>query len=109
MEFVDPFGWHILDGEGFQRIHKKLSQFESMTWAEILIDGKKLNHLAPVDDLCSEAKKRLTEIGRADVEELVLLRLSGRERIWGKLDQGVMTVIWWDPNHEVCPSLLKHT
>jgi hypothetical protein len=109
MEFVDPLGWHILDGEGFQHIHRKLSQFESMTWAEILIDGKKFNHMVSVDDLCSEAKKRLTEIGQADVEQLVSLHLSGKERVWGKLDQGVLTVIWWDPSHEVCTSLLKCT
>ena len=33
------------------------------------------------------------------------LRLSGQERVWGILDQGVLSVLWWDPDHAVCPSL----
>ncbi len=27
----------------------------------------------------------------------------------GNLGPSVLTVLWWDPKHQVCPSLLKHT
>lgn len=48
-------------------------------------------------------------IGLDDQDALVSLGLTGRERIWGFIANGVMNLLWWDPNHEVCPSLLKHT
>lgn len=76
-----------------------------MTWNEILVKGKKRNHSVAITQLCAQAQKRLRDSGQADLEELVSLRLSGPERVWGILREGVLAVIWWDPNHEVCPSI----
>ena len=80
-----------------------------MTIHEIFVVGKRSNHSVPVEQLCSQAKKRLEELRLLDLEELHSLRLSGEERIWGILTQNVITLLWWDPNHEVCPSELKNT
>jgi hypothetical protein len=109
MDLVDPYGWHKIDKSEIATIREKLSHFESMTWSEILVTAKKRNHTVQVSSLCSAAQKRLREAHCNDVDELVSLHLSGRERIWGILREGVLTVLWWDPNHEVCPSMLKHT
>ena len=59
--------------------------------------------------LCSHAQKRLVEMKLDDVDEVHSLRLSGVHRVWGILTENVLTLLWWDPNHEVCPSLKKHT
>jgi hypothetical protein len=109
MELADRYGWHALDRPKLLEIQDKLSRFETMTWAEILVVGKKQNHSVKVHRLCKDAQSRLTEIGQADLDQLVSLHLSGLERVWGKLEAGVLTLFWWDPNHEVCPSLLKYT
>jgi hypothetical protein len=109
IELVDPYGWHRLDGAGLQAIRTKLAHFESMTWSDILIKAKKQNHSVPISDLCTTAQKRLKEIHCDYFDELLSLHLAGLERVWGILDQGVMTLLWWAPKHEVCPSLLKHT
>ena len=107
MEMVDPFGWHTVDKETILSIRTKLSQFETMTWGSIL-NGKN-HHNVEVDRLCSAARKRLDEMKQYDLEEILSLHLSGKERVWGILAEGVCTVLWWDPEHQICPALLKHT
>lgn len=109
LEMVEPFGWHKLDPDMADYIKGMLSSFESMTWAEILIDAKKRNHSVPVGDLCKSARQRLRDMRQEDVDEIVSLRLSGKERVWGILEEGVLRLIWWDPEHQVCPSQKKNT
>ena len=109
MEFSDPFGWHILDANGIVSILEKLANFETMTWREILLDAKKQNHNVSVDDLVGEAQDRLFEIFSEQLDELTCLHLTGKRRVWGKIDEGVMELIWWDPEHQICKSNKKHT
>jgi len=94
LEFVDPFGWHILDANGVDAIREKLANFETMTWREILLDAKKQNHNVSVGDLVKKAQDRLTEIFPEQLDELTSLRLTGKGRVWGKIDEGVMELIW---------------
>jgi len=107
LQMIDPFGWHRLDSGKVRDIRDKLAAFEGMTWNEILVKGKKQNHSVPRQDLCKAARDRLTEIKLDDIDELVSLRLSGRERVWGIRSHNVLTVLWWDPDHAICPSLKK--
>jgi hypothetical protein len=107
-QMCDPFGWHILSAEKAAEIRDKLAGFESRTWAEILVTAKKQNHLVSVGDLEPEARKRLSQLG-IFVDQLASLHLSGTERVYGVLEEGIFSVLWWDPNHEVCKSQKKHT
>ena len=109
MEFCDPYGWHILNAPMVTEIRGKLCNFESMTWAEILVTGKKRNHQIPVGQLVPAARKRLIEIGQGDLGQVVSLHLTGTQRVWGILREGVLHLLWWDPNHGICPSILKNT
>ncbi len=109
IEMIGPYGWGNIDATTLKYIHDKLSNFESMTWNDILVKNKRNNHSVEIDKLSSTAQTRLTEIQLDDIDELVSLRLSAKERIWGILEQGVLIILWWDPNHQVCPSNLKHT
>ncbi|HEX4577773.1 MAG TPA: hypothetical protein VH117_10515 [Edaphobacter sp.] len=106
MEMCDPFGWHEIDGALLLYIRQKLSNFETMTLNEIL--GAK-SHRVAVESLCKDARDRLDDLGLDDVEELLSLRLSSTERIWGILEHNIVILLWWDPDHLVCPSLLKFT
>lgn len=112
METKDPYGWHTIDMKTFEHIQERLKNFESMTWSAILLDGKKQNHSVAVDRLCKQAKDRLEELRLFPVEKLVSLRLSAMGRIWGIPDpkeKAVLKLLWWDPRHEICPSLKKYT
>ncbi len=103
LEFVDPFGWHSIDKETALYVREKLAAFESMTWGEIL--NSKNNHNVSVERLCDKAQERLTEMRQYDLEEVLSLRLTGRQRVWGILNAGVCTLLWWDPEHSICPSI----
>lgn len=102
---VDPFGWHALDGHKLKNIRERLSQFETMTWSEVLVKAKKQNHSIKVSSICTAAQQRLEALGLGVLEDVVSLRLSARERVYGYLENGVLVLLWWDPNHEICPSL----
>lgn len=105
---LQPFGWQDLGAAKLNEVRAKLAQFESMTWNEILVDSKKQNHSIEVWRLSKEARERLVLIGLGDTELLVSLRLSSRERVWGLRQGAAMLVLWWDPEHAVCPSILKN-
>ena len=106
MEMCDPFGWHVVSGQLIVEIREKLRNFESMTWGEIL--GRR-HHRVATSALCKQARDRLEALGLDDLEELVSLAIGGTERIWGVLEHNVLILLWWDPEHRVCPSPKKHT
>lgn len=92
-----------------REIHSKLSDFESMTWGQILLEAKKQNHSIRPHQICKEARDRLEVLGYGDLDRVFSLRLSGCERIWGVINEGVFTVLWWDPEHTVYPVEKKYT
>lgn len=87
-------------------VRTKLAGFESMTWGEI--EGAN-SHFISVDQLVPAARERLTVLRLDDVEAVFSLRLSARERVFGIRELAVLRLVWWDPDHEVCPSTKKNT
>ena len=77
-----------------------------MKWSQVL--GNR-HHEIPKNKLHPEALKRLTEIKQDDIDMLVSLHLSGTQIIWGIRKHNILRILWWDPDHKVCPSLKKHT
>lgn len=105
----DPFGWHEISKEKLTEIRVKLAGFEASTWNEILIGAKKQNHFIAVTDLEPEAQRRLRDLHMDDIDEVLSLRLSGEERVFGVKHDVAISLLWWDPTHKVCKSVLKHT
>ena len=102
-----PWGWRKIDASTlWEEVFSKISNFETMEWSEIL---NRNNHAVQVAGLCSQAQKRLSDIKQDDTDEMVSLHLTGKKRIWGIKDRNILKIIWWDPEHSVCPSLKKHT
>jgi len=56
-------------------------------------------------------KPFLKKVPRIDpsIETLVSLRIMGAVRIWGIRVHNCFKVLWWDPEHKIFPSKLKHT
>lgn len=71
-----------------------------MNWDEVLDAG---SHFVSVLRLERDAQKRLIELGLDDLDELMSFRCGGKQRVWCVLEGNTMRVLWWDPNHEVCP------
>ncbi len=89
-------------------LFQKLRWYETMTWGEILKD-KKHNHSVPLDHLAKAAQDRLKAMRLDDIDEVFRLRLTGKQRVWGIRDRNVLNLLWWDPEHEICPSTLRNT
>ena len=102
-----PWCWTELDGAGLGEVLARLRALESMTWDEI--DGPTGSHHVATAKLSRDARNRLVEIRQDDAESLFSIRVTGERRVWGILDEHVLRMLWWDPRHEVCPSIKKHT
>ena len=109
LETCDPFGWHALDAATAHEVRARLGAFESMTWSQILIGAGHQNHRIGIGQLCKRAQDRLVALRQDDIDELVSLRVNARARVWGIADEATLRLLWWDPEHQVCPALLKHT
>lgn len=93
-----------------------LKNLEGMSWREILTNtsGRKCNtrsHLIPLGNLIKSAQKRFCDLNLDYVfaDEIYSLALNGTLRIWGFIDNGVFSLIWIDPEHEICPSSKRNT
>lgn len=113
MRILDKNGdwsWRGIDEKTiWEDIHSKLSEFERKTWNEILIKERYRNHLIVISKICPRAQKRLRKIKQDDIDELVSLRLTGQKRVWGIKEGNILKVLWWDPDHTVCPSIKSYT
>jgi hypothetical protein len=101
------WGWKNLK-EHLAEVLSKLQGYETMQWKEIKSNTKH-DHSVEIDKLDVEAKKRLEELKIDDVGQLYRLRLSGTKRVWGILDGYIFKILWWDPEHTVCPSQKRNT
>lgn len=102
-------GWSQLDPRNHvQEVLERFRNWETMTWAEILAN-KKRNHLIDVEKCVAPAQERLRELKLDDLDRLLSLGVNGPGRVWGILDGATFRLLWWDPDHAICPSSLKHT
>lgn len=102
-----PWAWTSLEpAEKHKEVIERFHEFETKNPGEIRQTG---SHSIQLSELIPEALQRLREIKQDDVDELMSFRINGRNRVWCIQDQSVMKVLWWDPDHEVCPSLKKNT
>jgi len=101
---VDPYGWHQLTRDEIIYIQGKLSDFETMTWAEIFFESKKQNHAIPVSELRCDKARRWMQRNMPDQPTLWTLRFSGAERVWGIFSEGCYQILFWDPDHLIYPT-----
>lgn len=94
-----PFAWNAC--------HDRLAEVLGLLAEWELLDMNSLRdikHTHPdLSRLTKEATQRLQEIQRDDADRLFSFHIKGKERIWC-LDlpgEGVMFVMWWDPDHKV--------
>lgn len=103
------WGWDsISKADLWDHIHRKLVQFETMTWAEIK-KNKKNNHSILVKDLVQEAQDYLLNQKLDDYDKVFSLRLSSKKRIFGIRKKAIFNVLWYDLDHAICPAHLRHT
>lgn len=105
VDTAGPYPWPVGEAKELE-ILQKLRQFDTMHWEEI--EGPD-HHSIEVGKLSKEAGGRLAAINQDDLDEVFSFHFSGKPRIIGIRDQNVVKLLWWDAEHEVCPSRKKHT
>ena len=102
-----PFAWVNLDEPtAYKETLEKLVSFETMNETDLRNGGC---HPIAISDLSREAQRRLEEIYCDDLDSLFSFRITGGCRIFAIFQGNIMRVLWYDPDHNVCPSTKKHT
>lgn len=107
LDMDGPFGWKKVDD--YSQTHKileRLKESEGKSQQELMKGG---SHFIKIEKLSLNAQERINALNYDDYERLFSLRLGGRERIFCLQRRGRMNVLWWDPDHQVCPAHKKHT
>lgn len=107
MDFEGPWGWKRLGAGHVDTVHSKCASWEKLRTGEMF--GRGGNKLIPLERLAPEAQARLREIKADDLDALWELRVGGKPRIWGTRSEHIFDLIWWDPEHTVCPSKKRNT
>lgn len=89
-------------------VFEKLREWEKLSTGELFnMPG---NKPIPVHKIVTRAQTRIKDLRREEhADNLWELRLTGTQRFWGFRYGCLFYVLWWDPDHLVCPSKLKHT
>jgi hypothetical protein len=106
MDLDGPWGWKRFESHYIQDLMQRFFESQKITWQDTIKNG---SHFVNISKLIPEAQKRLTQIKKDDLDELFSFRVSGKKRVWGIREGRLFWILWWDPNHEVCPSLKKNT
>ncbi len=102
-----PFSWlELSDPAEYKAVIEALADIETMQ--EAALDARGC-HFISLSKLAKVAQDRLTELQLDDLDELYSIRLNGRGRVFCVHRPKYMRVLWFDPDHQVCPSVKKHT
>ena len=112
-ENVDKDGYFAFDvnRDDFQplEIFDKMIFYSKMTWADIKKathdNGKSKHHFLDMDKLSKQAKKRVAKKGLSENSDSIFsFALQNKLRVIGRRENEFFHVLWYDPNHEFCPS-----
>lgn len=92
----------------FYTISDKLKHLAIAGWSSVNQNSAH-HHEIQLHKLTRDAQKRLRQLTFDDLDGLFSLRLTGKKRIFGVRKDPYFYVVWWDPEHKVCPSVKKGT
>ncbi|MBB3410836.1 hypothetical protein FHT87_004783 [Rhizobium sp. BK316] len=102
-----PYSWAALeDPATYKAVIQKLSEIETLSETDLRQQG---SHPIELHKLSGEAQQRLREIHHDDIDSIFSIRLMGAVRVHCIHHLNVMRVLWYDPEHQVCPAPLKNT
>lgn len=95
-------------------VMEKIVDYGSMTWSEVKKQthdkGKSKHHTLAIESLSHEALERFKVRCLDDYSDsLFSFAFQNKLRIIGIRDKAFFRVLWYDPEHEVCPSTKKNS
>lgn len=102
-----PFRWGaVFENGDLHEVIERLASVEGLTEQDLARDG---SHAIELHKLCKDARDRLTHLQHDDLDTVFSLRVSGAKRVFCIHHGNIMRVLWYDPEHKVCPAPKKHT
>lgn len=96
--------------DGMKTLLARIRDIETMTITEAFNNRDEPGKDYSLDTLPSnEARERLVELEYDDEDQISRLRVTARGRLYGFRRGARFYALWWDPEHEIYPSLKKHT
>ena len=97
-----------------REVLEKLIHFSNMTWSQVLSAthdaGKSKNHILDPEKLSKEAQERIVAKHlEGESDSIFSFALQNKLRIIGIRRGECFHAVWYDPEHEFCPSFKKHT
>jgi hypothetical protein len=118
--FDDEGAWGVsgLQDCDWRDVFRKLENYQTMTWAEILratgaVKAGNNHHSIETQSLSNAAIKRLEAL-QIDSDTIFSFHLTGTLRVYGIRSHAKFSALWVDPWHAdaakgVCPSSKRHT
>jgi hypothetical protein len=102
-----PFPWTCFeDAATMTEVMERLSNVEGLSETALRESG---SHPIDVYKLSKDARTRLEQLEHDDLDSIFSLRVTGERRVICIHHGNIMRVLWYDPKHQVCPSIKKHT
>ncbi len=102
-----PYACNDFSHNDFQQLWERLRAFENMNTEQLRDNGS--FHPKPVDELTREQKERLQQIELDDIDEIYSFRITGKCRMWCIKYGSILLLLWWDRDHDIAPSVKKHS
>ncbi len=111
MDMTGECGWHLVSEAELLRLQRWMADLEGKTWEEACSGrvGCKPVSLDSSEEPARKMTARLMELKKDDVDSVYEFHLDGTTRFWGIRRGHVCHLVWWDPNHRLWPSTLRHT
>lgn len=102
-----PFSCGQFTYEDFTQFWHRLRAFEGKSVSDLR--KAQSFHGVPCTNISRKAKTRLEEINQDDLDIIYSFHIMSRCRLWCMKHENILSVLWWDRNHEVYLVLKKHT
>lgn len=102
------FGLSTIDPDDWAEILGKLANLEGTPMGEIFNGSCGKTYTNPSGITNKQARERFSA-EYEDRDAVHCLRFSGTGRLYGFRHGAVFEVLWWDPDHQIWESKLKHT
>lgn len=120
MSLFDKLPWEHTDCNTLSRMFffndvlPALRSLETQTWSEIdratHNESRSKNHFISVDSLDKNVRKLFDDMKLEDsAEKLYSLRIGAKKRIVGIRQDNCLDILWICQDHELYPSIKKHT
>lgn len=104
-----PFRWDAISDADLRVVVWIMATIDHKLWSSVSGEGVGNIKGIPLSRLSQEALHRLRAIKKDDLDQLYEIRVGGKPRVWGIKRGDAFHVLWWDPEHKVCPSKMRHT